>query len=452
MDIIIKNCDVITGDEKTILEKAWVGIDKNKIVAVAQSEIPETLITDSPKILDAAGCYIIPGIINTHTHGCTLGPLYSSGAKPVSLRQALRNVDRHLLKGTTSLINVCGLGTKADTETINRTHPLKIYTGTAQFPSTFEAAKIIDASGIKEEHYAISAEDATKNGAIIVGEIGSGATLGGGVSEYKYIPEAIEKKTGISLSVEQVHLLKQAFINSGFFLKQEISSEISDLMQEYHLDKKISADKISEIIDFYTNKPVNIALQSFDEAFKFAEKHKLPVIFHHASTSAVKIYELAKKKKPDTIIIAAHSNHSSFTLDECINWAKKLKAEGVIIDVATINSISGYNRGSIENIKELLSGGLADIITTDYGGGVWDSIPGFIQYFYKRGLLDLKKGIHMVSGRISEILGSPFDETGIIKEGKTADIVILDKLNLGKVETVIIDGKIVADGGWCLYN
>ena len=31
-------------------------------------------------------------------------------------------------------------------------------------------------------------------------------------------------------------------------------------------------------------------------------------------------------------------------------------------------------------------------------------------------------------------------------------VITLDKLNLGKVETVIIDGKIVADGGWCLYN
>jgi len=452
MEIIVKNCDVITGDGETILEKAWVGIDQQKIAAVSQLEIPGSIISDTGKIIDASGCYVIPGILNTHTHGCTLGPMYSSGAKPVSLRQAIRNADRHLLQGTTSLINVCGLGTKEDTEIINRSHPLKIYTGTAQFPSTFKAAKIIDASGIRKEHYAITAEEAIKNNAILVGEIGSGATLGGGVSEYKYIPEAIKKKTGISLSAEQVHSLKQVFINSGYFLKQEISSEINELMQEYKLDKKISVENISGIIDFYTNRSGKISLQSFDEAFKFAEEHHLPVIFHHASTSAARIYELAKKKKPETIIIAAHCNHTSFSLDECISWAKKLKAEGVIIDVATINSFSGYNQGSIENMKELLSGGLADIITTDYGGGVWDPIPDFIQYFYKRGLLDLKTGIHMVSGRIADIFGSPFDETGTIKEGKTADIVIVDKLNLGKVETVIIDGKITADGGWCLYN
>ncbi len=452
MDLIIKNCDIITGDGHSILKNAWTGIDNGYIRHVSQSGIPDSVLSEAGNVLDGSGCYLIPGIINSHTHGCSTGPLYTSGAKPASLKKALRNTDRHMLQGTTSLINVCGMGTKEEYDIVNNSHPVNIYNTTAQFPSTYKAAKIIDASGMKDKHFRMNAEKALAGGAVLIGEIGSGATLGGGVSEYKYIPESIEKRTSVSLTVEQVRELKKEFLESGYFDKKRKTEKMTELIIKFGLDSKISLEEIAEIYDFYTNKPVNYSLKSFDEAFEFAEDHELPIIFHHASTSAAKIYELALKKRSTTTIIAAHCNHTTFTLEECVSWAKKLKDEGVIIDLASINSFSGYNKESIENMTALLTEGLPDIITTDFGGGVWDGILELIQYFFKRGLLGLAEGIHMATGRIPEIFGNSFIGRGLIEEGKIADLVLVDKLNLAKVETVIINGRIVVDGGWCLYN
>ena len=173
MDVLIKNCAIISGDGKTILENAWIGIKNDKIVAVSQDKVPDCILNDTQcKIIDAQNCYAIPGVINTHTHGCSIGPLYSSGATPPELSKALRNADRHLQQGTCSLINVCGLGSFDETERVNQLHPLKIHMGTAHFPSSFKAAAIIDAKGLKKEHYSITAKEILNLGAVLVGEIG----------------------------------------------------------------------------------------------------------------------------------------------------------------------------------------------------------------------------------------------------------------------------------------
>lgn len=438
MNIIIKDCDIITGDGTTELENAWIGIAGDRIKTISRGAIPQEFLEDKNiRILDGASAYAIPGLINSHTHGCSTGPLFSSGAKALSFEQACQNAHRHLQQGVTSLINVCGLGTIDSTDMINRCQPVKIYTGTTHFPSTFAAAKIVDAAGITAECYNLTAREMIDQGAVLVGEIGSGATLGGGVSEYKYIPEAIKDKSGILLNPDQVHRLKTAFLDGGHF---------QSLMEEFQLSSRITADEIAAIIDYYTHRPIEISLQSYDEAFAFALENELPIVFHNAAVSAPKILELARKNAGRIPMIAAHCNHTSFSVEACTKWATRLKEEGVIIDLATVNTFAAGNQASIDNMTALLAAGLPDILTTDYGGGAWDGILVLIRYFHQSGILDFKKAIQMATSAVAEIFSGPFADTGLIAEGKTADIVMVNKTCLDQVAHVIIDGQIVPGG------
>src|SRR6056297_505523 len=59
MDMVIKNGTVVTASESY---RADVGIKDGKIVAIAEN-LPE-----EGEVIDATGCYVCPGSVETHTH------------------------------------------------------------------------------------------------------------------------------------------------------------------------------------------------------------------------------------------------------------------------------------------------------------------------------------------------------------------------------------------------
>jgi dihydroorotase-like cyclic amidohydrolase len=61
MDLIIRGGQVVTHSETVC---AAVGIDKGKVVAIA----PESYLPSADKVIDASGKYILPGVIDLHTH------------------------------------------------------------------------------------------------------------------------------------------------------------------------------------------------------------------------------------------------------------------------------------------------------------------------------------------------------------------------------------------------
>ena len=63
MDILIKNGMLITVDKQRRVLKGDIAIDGGKIV-----KIGERLDIGADKVIDAAGCAVMPGMINTHTH------------------------------------------------------------------------------------------------------------------------------------------------------------------------------------------------------------------------------------------------------------------------------------------------------------------------------------------------------------------------------------------------
>lgn len=63
MDLLIKNGTVITVNKNRDVVKADVAIDKGRIVRIGDCS---GMAAD--KVIDAAGCAVMPGMINTHTH------------------------------------------------------------------------------------------------------------------------------------------------------------------------------------------------------------------------------------------------------------------------------------------------------------------------------------------------------------------------------------------------
>jgi hypothetical protein len=444
MDLIIKNALVITGDGITVLENGSIGIEDGRIAFVSQESLPPSLEkSDSCRIIDAAGRFVLPGIINTHTHGCTVGPLFSSAALPLAKEDAVKNANKHLAQGTTALINVCGIGLMEELNEVAGQVKVRILCGTSHFPSTFSAARLVDGKGLTSRHLATTAFEMLSAGAVALGEIGSGATLGGGVSCYKYIPEALEKETGTRITEEQATLLKNAALKKT--AQTDAPDSLSAALKTCGLEGA-SPQRIRQVILDIVEKPVQTSLDSFDEAAGLGAEMKVPVIFHTAAESAERILKLARRyANSGRCFIAGHCNHTSFSTPECVSWARKFRELGLVVDISTVNALRGKRQDALANISALLSENLADTLTTDYGGGAWDGILELIQYFSKGQPAAAAKLVGMATGRAAWLF-SCFSGRGFIQEGKSADIVISGRNDIGRVETVIIDGR-VAYGG-----
>jgi len=452
MDLLIKNAGVIAGDGEKIIEKAFILIKKNRIEGLESGDPGDEVCGNVMEIIDATGCYVIPGVINAHAHGCTIGPLFPSGALPLSREKAKRNADRMLLQGVTTLINVCGLGVLDDLESINSLTPMNIKTGTCHVPSAIKSALSVDGKGLEKRHIYRNAVEMVEHGAVVVGEMGSGASLGGGVTDYKYIPEAVFKKTGLNIDARQAASLKESILGRKISKDYFDPDKTGKLMDELDLTGRISLKNLRKLVEKVALEPISISLDSFDEGCRAASETGVPVVFHNAVISAEKILHLAEHYlNRNFYMVAGHSNHPSFTVEESVQYARKLKERGVVIDISSLDGIITRWMNSPESIEALVSEGLADTISTDYGAGHWDSILETIHHLYRKGILSLSKGVAMAAGNVARIhpLASP--DRGFVKKGKIADLVITDDKNIGRVETVIISGRIVADGGWCRY-
>lgn len=74
LDIVITDGSVITGDGKTVLERAVVGVAAGLIAGLGPVDAAACIDDGSTLRLDARGAIVLPGLINAHAHGCVHGP------------------------------------------------------------------------------------------------------------------------------------------------------------------------------------------------------------------------------------------------------------------------------------------------------------------------------------------------------------------------------------------
>lgn len=428
---------IITGgtviSDRSVHEGVTIEIVGDRIMRVARDAEGAAQLPSGPLDLDARNCFVIPGIINGHAHGCTTGPLFSSAAAPLSKAQAIANLDRHLAAGVTTLVNVCGFANVEDVPE----HAIDVRLGTTHLPAAVVAADIVDGAGLNPAHREMTAEQMLDSGAVALGEIGSGATLGGGVAAYRYVPDAVEEVLGYRLEPDVATALIDALVGPSRVAEPDDAALGAALASAGLPDSVRPA--VREAILRYASAPVHASLDSFAEAAALSATYGRPAVFHVAAPSVERVLHLAQTTS--AVIVAGHMNHPSIPTAEAVAWARRLRAAGAVIDVSSLDIVGARRLATPEIADALVKEGLVDTLSTDYAGGAWESMLGLVQYWREAGLVALEDGIAMCTSTPADVFGMP--DRGRIEEGMRADVVLVSKDDVSQVQAVVIGGEVV---------
>lgn len=445
---VIKCGFLVNGDGKIFLKNKALWIKDGKFYDITNFDaIPNE---SNIEIISAERNLVAPGAINHHTHGCIIGPVFPSGGLSLSKEKVIKNLNRHLSQGTTTICNVCGFPVAEELEYTKKKTSVNLYISSAHTPKNIMAAEIIDGRGFTSLHKMMTVEKMFKTGAVSVGEIGGGHTLGGGGQDYLYIPKAIETKTGLK-NFPQDKAKKLKFAVLGRYLDSSNCDKkwIKEIVNSSGLSGRISIQEMITLIRKSVMPSVNIALEGYEEAFNEAYSFKLPLILHNSAPSVKKIKELLlknAKKIENMTVIAAHCNHDTFEVEESVQWAERLKKLGAIIDLATFDiTLNSQEKtgGSPEYFDTLARSGLMDIISTDYNSGNWDGIYEGISRIIKKGYLNIPKAIALGTGNVRKIIPLLAKNRGLIQKDFYADFIITDIQDIANIKSVFINGECV---------
>lgn len=442
--LLLKNGTVVTGDGKTVMENASVIIDGEKIVDVVQKVDPS--LEQYAQVYDCAGKAILPGMINHHQHGIVFGPVFASGAKPYPRERVLELLDRNLLQGHTTVMNVDGFATMDEVKETQKVHPIRIKTATSHTPVNFEAADCCDGAGLEEKHRNMTAGKMLEDGAICIGEIGGGHTLGGGGQDYLYIPRAVKNITGRDIDYLQARAMKLSVL--GRFMEESYydRERVAQALKDHNLDSFLTPEQTRDIVFQTTMSSVRVALEAYRESAETAIKYNVPLMIHNAPTSMKTVHEVAKMGVQR--LIAAHSNYL-YTTEETVENTKKLRQyPGVIIDAAVHDPFGAKRLVAVpDNLFAFFKERLADIISTDFAAGSFDSMLEAIQHGVDGGFIGLAEAVALGAKNVAEAIPGIAPNLGQLQKGYTADLVVSAYPEISRVELIFIGGRLVARDG-----
>jgi len=394
------------------------------------------------EIVDAAGLLVLPGLINNHTHGTAYGPLFPSGHEGLPPEQVRANLDRHLREGTTTVLCVDGFITAEALAETNAAHPVNVRLASCNTPACLAAATIADGGGLTEAHRAFTARRAVDAGAVALGEVGAGHTLGGGGASYLSIPAEIKRRTGVPITPRQADGLKVAVLGRRIAAAAFDPEAVEEALAGAGLLGRLPVEEAREIVSGIVLPAFDVALLGLAEAAEQARRAGVPVLVHNAAASMTQVAALAGT---GVTLIAGHSNHASFGLREAVEHAVRLKEAGAIVDVSTLDTF-GARRLTTgpELLYALLAAGLVDTISTDYAGGHHDPILLAIDRATRAGVVSLPAAVAMATANVADAIPGLAPRRGRVLPGAIADLVVTDPARLDRVATVMIGGEIVA--------
>lgn len=446
MDTFIRGATIITGDGTSVIERADIVVSGSTIIDIPPGKLADAVDPAHVRVIDATGHTILPGIINAHTHGCIVGPSMPSGSVPLDKAQIGWNRNRHLIEGTTTLLNVCGLALP-DEIYAGETHPLDIHVSTAHTRSNIEASLAIDGAGLSQRHLSSTIDEALAAGAKALGEVGGGQTLGGGAQEYRFIPEAFLRETGREISPQVARRLRNAVV--GRFLRPEEGMSDDALQEELiscGLHDIVTVAQVRHIVVQSVMPSVDVALAGFEEIAVQSARTGYPAVFHNSAPSVERLLAVTGKY-PAAKIVAGHSNHPMFLPDEAVRYACELRRRGAIIDVSTLDCPITRWRNDPANFDALVEAGCVDTISTDYAGGHWDSILSAVHRIIRKKQMSPAAAVALATGNVAKAFPQLAGDRGLIEKGKRADFVIVDSTNFSRVRHVVIKGALVVENG-----
>lgn len=449
MSTLIRGGTIVTGSGTAPLHGGAVVIAGGRIADVLDRWDPAVIFDG--EVIDATGAIVMPGLINCHTHGVTPGPLFPSAARALPDSQWLSNLDRHLLAGTTTVLNLCGFATMDHVGEANRRHAINVRGATTHLPSTLMAARKADGSGLSGSEAELGVERMLSAGAVAIGELGGGQTLGGGGQDLVYLPAALEKRTGVRISQAQARLLKEAVL--GRFLDAATSDK--DLLQaaidEAGLSGRLELSELTRLVADTVMPSVAPAIDGIRDGVHAAMQFGVPAIIHSASATARVMRELMEQTQgTDARIIAAHVNHTSHTPEEALELTAMGRDHGWLAEASVFDLL--HRRKTVttrDHWDTLLSmPGLVDVLGTDYGhDGDHDELISAIQDMVAYGHRTLGQAVAMVTSAVADAIPGIAPERGELRKGLIADVVVTGAEDFRAVSHVFVDGiGMVRDG------
>ena len=443
--LLLKNGLVVTGDGKTVYPQGNVLVDDSGDILSVGEQL-DAAVEEYAQVVDCAGKAILPGMINHHQHGVTFGPIFASGMKNYGRERIIELLDRNLLQGHTTVMNVDGFVTMDEVKETQRCHPMRIKTATTHLPINFQAALECDGKGLNEVHRNMTAEQMIADGAVCIGEVGGGHTLGGGGQDYLYIPKAVKERKGVDVDYLQARAMKLAVLGRYIEKSYYDRERVAQALRENDLDSIMTPEECRDIVWQTTYASVQLALEGYEEAAREAIRLDVPLMCHNAPTSKKKVREIAQMgvKK----FIACHSNYL-FTRDEAIENGHFLKDHyGVILDAA-VHDPFGNKRlvATAENLFAFYQNDLVDILSTDFANGGCDSMLKAMEEGVGRHLVSLPKAISQGTTRVTEALPRIAPRLGLLAKGYIADILVVEYPQLSQVDRIYIGGRLVAQQG-----
>jgi imidazolonepropionase-like amidohydrolase len=435
--LLIKESTLITGDGKTFPDKVNIVICGNKIAYIGQEKPSGATFT---RILDGKDKLVLPGIINIHAHGIIPGaPLFSSASASLPGNQSEKNLATHISQGTTTILSLDGFAHPGLVSQAKNICPINIKTAITHYPKAYLAAKKIDASGLKGQREEKIEEIVEHFSDIVVaiGEGGSGATLGGGVQDDKFIPEMLKRETGVVIDEYQARRLKEAVLGKRITSDFYDSERVGNVLKEIGLES-CSPEWALEKISGTVLPPFGIALEALEEGANLTKKYKLPFIVHTSAASMAKVEEISWL---GNLLIAGHCNHPSFDIKEGVDLIKRLRKKGAIIDISTFDTLDSPEREKeIAFFFAILEAGLADVISTDYGGGKHSPILEVLELAIDQKVVTLPEAISLVTRNPSRAIPLLAFGRGAIVHGAVADVVMVHRSKISQIEEIIIEG------------
>lgn len=441
---VVHGCSLVSGTGEQQQDGMDVVVEGDTIREIVPTR-PVAEYTRVDEIVEAAGDLAIPGLINNHTHGTAYGPLFPSGHEGLPHEQVRANLDRHLLEGTTTVLCVDGFVTSENLAETNNDHPVNVKLASCNTPACWEAASIADGGGLTDEHRAFTARQAIGAGAVALGEIGAGHTLGGGGASYMHIPTEVAKRTGVAITPKHAEALKVAVLGRHISQSSFDRDAVEVALEGAGLTGKLSVEETREIVSEIVLPAFDVALEGLTEAAGQAHQSGVPVLVHNAAASMTQVAKIAKT---GVQLIAGHSNHSSFELREGLQHAEWLKELGAIVDVSTLDTFGAQRLTTgPELLYAMFAANLVDTISTDYAGGFHDPILLAIDRATKEGVVTLPAAIAMASANVADAIPGVASRRGRVKPGAVADVVLTDPADLSRVRMVIIGGHIAVRDG-----
>lgn len=451
MRTLIRAGVVVPATGGAVLEGGAVIIEEGRIIevldALGSHRLAEAFAGD---IVEEPGSILMPGLVNVHVHGVSPSPLFPSGSAALPEERWLRNLDRHATTGTTTVLSTCGLGSMDEIREADRRHVVRVRGTTAHTPGAIEAALAADGAGLTEHHRALTIERMLEDGAVAIGELAGGQTLGGGGQDLVFIPAAIRARFGVTVSQVQARGLKEAVLGRFIDERSHDSALLAERAARAGLRDVAPSELRSLILDTVLPS-VAAARSGIREGVEAARRLGVPALLHSASASADLIRELQSSgdRRPATII-AGHVNHTSHTVEEAVRLAESGRDAGWYAEASVFDLLEGRETVQTrEHWEALLDGNdLVDVLATDYGhDGRHDPLISALQDVIASGRRGLAEAVEMVTSVPAALIPGLVDGGAVLRRGAPADLVIADRDDLRVVRRVYIGGVPIAERG-----